>query len=106
REILHRMMPRNIAGLEMHLGDTTIIAGDEPQEYLGQKATLLQAKPPHDAEIDCNQPPGIVEEQISRVHVGMEEAVPQRVAQETLDHLATEVGQVDLRLFQSRMVVQ
>ena len=40
------------------------------------------------------------------MHVGMEEAVAQRVAQETLDHLAAEVGQVDLRLLEPRMIAQ
>ena len=40
------------------------------------------------------------------MHVGVEEAVAQRVAQETLDHLASEIGQVDLRLLEPRVVVQ
>ena len=40
------------------------------------------------------------------MHVGVEEAVAQRVAQEALDHLAAEVGQVDLRLGKALVVVQ
>ena len=40
------------------------------------------------------------------MHVGVEEAVAQRVAQKTLDHLAAEIGQVDLRLCEPRMIVQ
>ena len=40
------------------------------------------------------------------MHVGMEEAVAQRVAQETLDHLAAEILQIDLRRFQPRVIAQ
>ena len=40
------------------------------------------------------------------MHVGMEEAVAQRVAQETLDDLASEIGQIDMRRFEPRVVVQ
>ena len=70
----------------------------KPQQDFGEEAPLLQAEPAHDAEVDRDQPAGIVEEQIAGVHVGMKEAVAQRVAQETLDHLAPELGQIDLRL--------
>ena len=38
------------------------------------------------------------------MHVGMEEAVAQRMAQKTLDHLAAEIGQVDLRLFETGVI--
>ncbi len=80
----------------MHLGDAAIVARDEAQQNLGEEAPLLHAEPAHDAEIDRHQPAGIVEEQIAGMHVGMEEAVAQRVAQKTLDHLAPEIGQVDV----------
>ena len=90
----------------MHLGDAAIVAGDEAQQDFGEEAPLLQAEPAHDAEIDRDQPAGIVEEQIAGMHVGMKEAVAQRVAQEALDHLAAEIGQIDLRLLEPRMVAQ
>ena len=106
REILHRMMARHIAGLEMHLGDAAIVARDEAQQNFREEAPLLQPEPAHDAEIDRDQPAGIIEEQIAGMHVGMEEAVAQRVAQETLDHLAPEIGQIDLRLLEACMVVE
>ena len=96
REILDRMMRRHIAGLEMHFGDAAIVAGDEAQQDLGEEAPLLHAEPAHDAEINRDQPAGIVEEQIAGMHVGMEEAVAQRVAQKALDHLAAEFRQIDL----------
>ena len=78
----------------------------KPQQDFGEEAPLLQAEPAHDAEIDRDEPAGIVEEQIAGMHVGMEEAVAQRVAQKALDHLAAEIGQVDLRLLQPRVVVE
>ena len=106
REILHRVMARHIAGLEMHFGDAAIVAGDEAQENFGQKAPLLLAEPAHNAEIDGDEAAGIVEEQVAGMHVGMKEAVAKRVAQETLDHLAPELGQIDLRLRKTRMIAQ
>ena len=75
REILHRVMARHIAGLEMHFGDAAIVAGDEAQENFGQKAPLLLAEPAHNAEIDGDEAAGIVEEQVAGMHVGMKEAV-------------------------------
>src|SRR5258707_4312981 len=99
-------MPRTIAGLEMHLGDAAIIARDEAQENFGEEAPLFHAEPAHDAEIDRHQPPGLVEEQIAGMHVGMKETIAQRMAQETLDYLAPEFAQVDLRPRQPRMVAQ
>src|ERR1700682_2413068 len=89
-KILHRMMPGHIAGLEMHLGDAAIVAGDEAQQNFGEEAPLLHAEPAHDAEIHGDKPAGVVEEQIAGMHVGMKEAVAQRMAQEALDHLAAE----------------
>src|SRR3954454_24065059 len=100
------MMPRHIAGLEMHFGDAAIVAGDEAEKNFGEEAALLQPEPAHDAEIDRDQPAGTVEEQVARVHVGMKEAVAQRMALEALDHLAPEVGQIDLGLREPHMVTQ
>ena len=90
----------------MHFGDAAIIAGDEAEQDFGEEAPLLHAEPAHDAEVDRDQPSGVVEKQIARMHVGMEEAVAQRVAQETLDHLAAEIGQIDLRCVEARVIVQ
>ena len=90
----------------MHFGDAAVVARDEAQQNLREETPLLQPEPAHDAEIDRHQPAGIVEEQIAGMHVGMEEAVAQRMAQKALDHLAPEIGQVDLRLRKPRMVVQ
>src|ERR1700755_2008219 len=98
------MMGRHIAGLEMDLGDAAIVSGDEAEQDLGEEAALLEAEAAHDSEIDRNEPPLVVEEEIAGMHVGVKEAVAQRVAQEALDDLAAEVGEVDLRLLQPGMV--
>jgi hypothetical protein len=50
--------------------------------------------------------PAIIDEQIARMHVGVEEAVTQRMTQEILDHLAAEIGQVDLCGFKFGAIVQ
>ncbi len=66
----------------MHLGDAAVVARDEAVEDFGEEAPLLRPEPPHDAEIDRDDAPGVVDEQIAGMHVGVEEAVAQRVAQE------------------------
>ena len=86
REVLDRMMRRHVAGLEMHLGGALVIPGDEAVEDLGEEAALLRPEPAHDAEVDEGELAVGVDEQVSRMHVGVEEAVAQRVAQEGLDH--------------------
>ncbi len=85
-EIGDVVMNRHIAGLEMHFGDAAIVAGDEAEQDLGEEAPLLQAEPPHDAAIDRNQPALRIDEQVPGMHVGMEEAVADRMLQEGLDH--------------------
>ena len=78
------MMRRHVPGLEMHLRGAAIIARDEAVEDFREEAALRRAEPAHDAEVDRDQPAAVVDEQISRMHVGVEEAVAQRVPQEGL----------------------
>jgi hypothetical protein len=82
REIVDRMLRRHIAGFEMHFRGAVIIAGDEAVQNLGKKQAFLGAEPAHDAEVHGDQPALVVDEQVSRMHVGVKEAVAQRVAQE------------------------
>src|ERR1700761_8993449 len=100
------MVARHIAGLEMHFGHAAIVAGDEAEQNFSKEAPLLHAEPSHDAEVDRDQPALLVEEQIARVHVGVEESVAQRMAQKALDHLAAEIGKIDLCLLEPVMVVE
>ena len=79
----------------MNLGRSVVVAGDEPVQDFGKKQAFLRAEPAHDAEIDGNEPPVIVDEQISRVHVSVKEAVAQRVAEKRLDQRTRELRQVE-----------
>ncbi len=72
-----------------------IVAGDEAEQNLGQEAPLLAPEPSHDAEVDRDQLAGVVDEQVAGMHVGVEEAVAQRMAQEGLDQRAGEVREVE-----------
>ena len=72
-----------------------IVAGDEAVEDLGEEAPLLRREPAHDAEIDRDDAAVGVDEQVARMHVGMEEAVAQRMAQEGLHQRAAERRQVE-----------
>ncbi len=106
REVLDRMVRRHIAGLEMDLGGAQIIARDEAVQDLGQEATLFRAQPAHDAEIDRDEPAVMVDEQVSGMHVGVEEAVAHGVAQEGLDDVAAELRQVESPGAQRRLIVE
>ena len=90
----------------MHLGGAVIVAGDEAVQDLGEEAPLLRAEPAHDAEIDRHQLAVVVDEQVSGMHVGVEEAVAQRVAQEGLDHRAAERLEVEALGFEPGPVVE
>src|SRR5262249_34106123 len=88
REAFDRMMPRHVAGLEMHLGGAVIVAGNEAEQNLGEEAPFLLPQPAHDAEVDRDQVARVVDEEIAGMHVGVEEAVAQRLAQKGLNHRA------------------
>ena len=79
----------------MHFCRAAITAGDEAEENLGEKTPLLRCQPSHDAEIYRDQLAGIVDEQISRMHVGVEETVPQGMAQERLDDGGGEAFEIE-----------
>ena len=94
-EILDAVGRGHVARLEMDLGDAQIVAADEAVEDLGEKAALLAAEPAHDAEIDGDDPALGVDEKIALVHVGVEEAVAQGVAQERLDQRARQRWRIE-----------
>ena len=106
REILHRMMRRHVAGLEMHLRHAQVIAADEAQKNFGEEAPLLHAEPAHDAEIDGDEPALRIHEQVAGMHVGVEIAVADGVAQEGLDHRAPERHPVEARRLDCRQIVE
>src|SRR5690606_2757099 len=94
REIVDRMMRRHIARLEMNFGGAAPVSGDEAVQNLGEETPLFRLKPTHDAAIDRDQIALGIDEQIAGVHVGMEEAVTQRLAEKGLDDDAREAGKI------------
>ena len=83
-----------------------IIAGDEAVKNFGEEAAFLRPQPAHDAEIDRDQFAVGIDEQIAGMHVGVEKAVAQRVAQEALNHIAAERRQVEAARFERGAVVE
>src|SRR5438874_19895 len=83
------------AGLEMHFRGALIVAGDEAVEDFGEEAAFLLPEPSHDAEVDRNEPALVVDEQVAGMHVGVKEAVTQRMAQKGLDHRAAESLEIE-----------
>ena len=69
----------------MHFGDAPVVARDEAVEDLGEKAPFLLAEAAGNAEVDGNDAAAGFHEEIAGMHVGVEETVAQRVAQERLD---------------------
>ncbi len=90
----------------MNLRGAVIIAGDEAVQDFRKEQPLLGAEPAHDAEVDGNQPAVIVDEQIAGMHVGVKEAVAQRMAEKGLDQGAGELPQIEAFGHQSRAVGQ
>src|SRR5476651_665570 len=98
------MPRRHIAGLEMHLRRAQIVARNETVKNLRQKPPLLRLQSPHDSEIDRDQPAVVIDEQIARMHVGVEKAIAQRMTQESLDHRASKLRQIEAFLLEFRAV--
>ena len=90
----------------MDLGHPPVVAANESIEDLGEEPPLLAAEPPHDAEIDRDDAPFSVDEEIALVHVGVEKAVAQRVAQERLDQRAGELGRVEAECGEARGIAE
>ncbi len=67
----------------------------KPNKISARKRRSFGAEPAHDAEVDRDQPATVIDEQIARMHVGVEEAVAQSLAQATLNHAAAERRQVE-----------
>ena len=95
RKTLDGMMPWHVPSIEMHLGRTMVVAGDEAEQDFGKETAFLRPQPSHDAEINGDQSSVIVHEQIAWMHVGVKEAVAQRVAKKALDHFAPKFRQIE-----------
>ena len=69
----------------MDLRHAHVVAGNETIEDLGKEPALLFAKASGNAHVHRDDHAGGIDEEIAGMHVGMEEAVTQRMAQEGLD---------------------
>ena len=67
----------------------------KPNKISARKRRSLAAEPSHDAEVHGDELPRVIDEQISGMHVGVEEAVAQRMAEECLDHGAGEPLEIE-----------
>src|SRR3974390_3686713 len=99
------MLLRHVARVEVHLRRAAVIPRDEAEQYFREEAPLLRPEPAHDAEINSDQASVRIDKQVAGMHIGMKEAVAQRVTQEALDHLAAKVGQIEAARAQSLAVV-
>ena len=70
----------------MHFGHAAIVALDEAHQNLGIDAAGVFVDPPHDAKVVEDQIAIGGNLQIALMHVGVKKPVPQRVAQEHLQH--------------------
>jgi len=78
---LARMTGGHEGELVMQVGDAPVIARQKSRQRARHEAAHARIQPPHDAEIHRRQPPIGVDEQIARMHVGVEKAVAQRLGQ-------------------------
>src|SRR5436190_510922 len=69
REVGDRMMPRDIARFEMHLGGAVIVAGNEAVKDFGEEQPFPRPEPAHDAEVDRDQQARVIDKQVSGMHV-------------------------------------
>src|SRR4030095_4656757 len=99
-------MPGHVARIEMDLRRAVVVARDETKQNFGEEASFLRPEATHNAEIDRDQPPAVVDEQIAGVHVGMKEAVAQCVAQEALNHLASKLRQIEAFCLQRAVITE
>ena len=97
---------RHVARLEVHLRHPLVVAVQEADQDLGVDPAGIGVDPPHDAEVERDQRPVRPELQVALVHVGVEEAVAQRVGQEGLDDPLRQPHQVGAARPQRREVAE
>ena len=95
---------RDVAGLEVHGGDAVVVAAQEADQDLGVDPAGVGVDPAHDAEVERDQRAVGPELEVALVHVGVEEAVAERVGQEGLDDALGEPHQVGAAGLQRRQV--
>jgi len=69
----------------MHLGDAPVVAAEEGEEILREVVLVDRGQRAHDAEIERDVLAVRGNQDIARVHVGMEEAVAKHLRKKNLD---------------------
>ena len=86
---------RHPARLDVQLGDAPVVAAEEGEEVLGQVALVGRAQRAHDAEVDRDVVALRGDEDVPRMHVGVEEAVAEHLREEDLDTVLGDPLEVD-----------
>ncbi len=82
RERVDRAPARDVARLEMHLGDAPVVAGQEADQHVREIVAGSAVEPAHDAEIDDGERTRRVDKHVPGMQVGMEEAVAEHLVEE------------------------
>src|SRR6056297_255316 len=96
----------DIPRLEMNLGDALIVALDEAIENLGVDAARVFVDMAHDAEVEGDDVAVRGDFQISLVHVRVEKAVAQGMAQEELQNTLSQLVEIMPGSCQRRVVAE
>src|SRR5262249_11958043 len=92
----HVLGGRHIARLQMNFRYSLVVFGDETVKDFRKEAPLLDADAAHNAEIDGDEGAvARVGEEVSLVHVRMEEAVADGMLEEGTDDVQTEQPSVE-----------
>ena len=97
---------RDVAGLEVHLGDALVVAAQEADQDLGVDPAGVGVDPAHDAEVERDERAVGPELEVALVHVGVEEAVAERVGEEGLDDPLGEPHEVGAAGAERRQVAE
>ena len=81
-EGVDRAPRRHVAGVEMHLGDAAVIAGEKAEQHVREVEAGLAVEPAHDAEIDDGDRAVGVDEHVAGMQIGMEKAVAEHLVEE------------------------
>ena len=93
-ELVHPGIARHPAGFDMQFGHPAVVAVEEGEQILREVALVLGGEGAHDAEVDPDIAPLGGDEDIPRVHVGMEEVVAEHLGEEYLHAAHAEHAQV------------
>ena len=84
-ELLDPGVPGYPARLHVELGDPPVVPVEEGQQVLRQVAFVFLGQGAHDAEVDRDVAPVGFDEDVARVHVGVEKVVLEDLGEEDLD---------------------